>query len=1094
MSLPLGRVTIERGERWLVACSAAILFLIGWASVSVTNVSETFFLKRIGVEFLPLVFLANSLLLVGTTWVVGRVAARVEQQRLPRRTFAGLAVALVPLWALVIADVKSVFVLLVIASKQLGAIALLVFWMLLGGMLHGRQAKRLSAPIMAGGTLGAILGSFASGPTGRILGIPALLPVAAVALALASVLSIALLRLAPARLDHARRRPRSAPSHEAGADDKPTLRSLWQESWLFRAVAVSAVLSGLLGPMLYFQFSYVVDLATQGSDAEMRLLGLYAQFRGWINIAVLAVQLVGTSPLFRRIGLPLSSALSPLVYLLGLTGLSVQLSLPTGIGAVAGARLQDHAVYDPAQKTLFTLFSERIRPAATALIDGPAKRAGGVVGNVVILLALAVGSPVWVGYLGLPVAALWLVVAVGLWRAYPTLLLEASSTRRAHAGEALPLEELVDQETIRLLESCLVDPDYGRCRAACELISEAPGERGIDVLMRAARHAPVANRRLLLETLDGLLKDGMEDPTTHPEAARNIQALLAEPGELDQRERAVLIRTFGRLAGRLRPGSPGAKLLERCVHDPAPAVRLAALASLHHTGAERHPARDLDDAIRTVIDGGDTAARQVACEELRASLIGTQADGEPREENGLHWHDRLALLSSLLTLPAERPGAADALADIARHHGARAASAAPALLALAADPDARVRAAVVRFVGCARLEKEARWLVERLTSEDDVEALAAADALRALGPAVSDVLLEALHLGKRSTRNALLPILREMPVDRQTLRELIDAEIATITRVLALRRALATGAVSEIVLQRLGERADEAIHTTLLLLAALQQEERIAGFCRLLGRARDRRDRAVLHEALEALLPPEHRSRLMALLEERSRGGLPEASLPMPALSFEQAVGEVLGDEDRLTSVLLEATLDPATLVRVGASPSAGGESGVDTGPPHGLTPLDHMPSTIEIILHLRSLAIFEGLSTRQLADLAGIVREETHPAGATIVREGEFDDCMYLIVDGTIHITREGQQLAELGPRDFFGEMAVLDAEQRSATATAASRVRLLRLDRHDLFVVMDEQPAIAITICQTLTRRVRELNDRVQALHVLRRKVPMA
>ena len=74
-------------------------------------------------------------------------------------------------WLLVLGGTPSVFGLLVIASKQLTSIALLVFWIAMGDLLHGRQAKRLFAPMMAGVTLGTIVGSFASAPLGRWLGI-----------------------------------------------------------------------------------------------------------------------------------------------------------------------------------------------------------------------------------------------------------------------------------------------------------------------------------------------------------------------------------------------------------------------------------------------------------------------------------------------------------------------------------------------------------------------------------------------------------------------------------------------------------------------------------------------------------------------------------------------------------------------------------------------------------------------------------------------------------------------------------------------------------------------------------------------------------
>ena len=88
----------------------------------------------------------------------------------------------------------------------------------------------------------------------------------------------------------------------------------------------------------------------------------------------------------------------------------------------------------------------------------------------------------------------------------------------------------------------------------------------------------------------------------------------------------------------------------------------------------------------------------------------------------------------------------------------------------------------------------------------------------------------------------------------------------------------------------------------------------------------------------------------------------------------------------------------------------------------------------------------------------------------------------MYLIVSGEVQVTREGQYTSAPASGEFFGEMSLFDGETRSATVTAARRTRLLRLERHDLFELMDEQPAIAIAICQTLSRRVRDSINRLE------------
>ena len=154
----------------------------------------------------------------------------------------------------------------------------------------------------------------------------------------------------------------------------------------------------MLGPMLYFQFAYVADQATRGADGELRLLDRSTppSAAGSTSPCWL-LQLVGTARLFRRIGVPLASTLSPLIYLLGLRRRQPAARASTaGVGAMAGANLQDHAVYDPAQRILVTLFPERLRPAATTLIDGPVQRAGGALGNVLVLALIGLGAPAWV--------------------------------------------------------------------------------------------------------------------------------------------------------------------------------------------------------------------------------------------------------------------------------------------------------------------------------------------------------------------------------------------------------------------------------------------------------------------------------------------------------------------------------------------------------------------------------------------------------------------------------------------------------------------------------------------------------------------------
>jgi hypothetical protein len=345
-----------------------------------------------------------------------------------------------------------------------------------------------------------------------------------------------------------------------------------------------------------------------------------------------------------------------------------------------------------------------------------------------------------------------------------------------------------------------------------------------------------------------------------------------------------------------------------------------------------------------------------------------------------------------------------------------------------------------------------------------------------LGPQAVDVLLHTLRFGRFRARQAVLPILIGLPIEPERLNALVDRELDVIRRLILQTAALRAGDIADVVVQRLQERVDECSHTIILLIAAVHDDERLARVGRLLGRTRSLRDRALVLEALEALLLPADRARLLPLLEEGSPATLARAAaeaLGRPVPSFDEAVAETLASSDGLSQDLLRATLPPATLARVTGAAVDLDQGGV----PYERT--DRRMTHVDTILLLRSLDMFNGLTTRQLAELARVVAERSVDSGMPIVKEGEFDDQMYFIVAGQVRVTKEDVPVSALGPGEFFGELAVFDGERRSASVIADGPVRLLRLDRQDLLEVMEEHPAIAVAICQTLSRRIRELLD---------------
>jgi hypothetical protein len=374
----LRRVGIEPAERALCGWAGLCLLLLGATAFSLLNASETLFLKRVGVNYLPWVLLASSGLLVLTTGLASRALADANRPRWLPRVLLGLVLLLLPLWWLLHNwEVPVVFGAFVLVARQILALGLLVFWLALGDLVTGRQAKRLFAPLGAGVTLGAIVGSFASDPIARWLSVEGLVLVGALLLCGAAAMASRLHAARPRRLARgpgAARRPRGEPK---GGEGRPSVAGMWRESVLFRLLLAALLCGGLLSPVLYFEFSYVADAATTGPDAEQRLLALYAQFRGWLNVAMLFTQLWLSGRLYQRIGLPLSLALWPASYLLGFGWLGVGPGLAAGVSALGATRLTEDGVGGSALRVLFNLFPERLRSAAAGLLEGPVNRIGG---------------------------------------------------------------------------------------------------------------------------------------------------------------------------------------------------------------------------------------------------------------------------------------------------------------------------------------------------------------------------------------------------------------------------------------------------------------------------------------------------------------------------------------------------------------------------------------------------------------------------------------------------------------------------------------------------------------------------------------------
>jgi CRP-like cAMP-binding protein len=132
---------------------------------------------------------------------------------------------------------------------------------------------------------------------------------------------------------------------------------------------------------------------------------------------------------------------------------------------------------------------------------------------------------------------------------------------------------------------------------------------------------------------------------------------------------------------------------------------------------------------------------------------------------------------------------------------------------------------------------------------------------------------------------------------------------------------------------------------------------------------------------------------------------------------------------------------------------------------------------TVEKVIFLRGVEIFTSVHDEYLADVARRMKEVHLAAGETLFKKGDTGTLMYVIFRGKIRIHIENRVLAELGELEVLGEMAALDPEPRSASATAVEDTYLLSLSHHDLRHLMEIDVEVASGLIRTLCRRLRQV-----------------
>jgi AAA family ATP:ADP antiporter len=372
-----------------------------------------------GVENLPWAFTATFVAMLAAVPLYGWAVSRFPLRRLLPGVYVFFALNLAGFWALFAAGVhrEAVAIAFFVWVSVFNLFVVSVFWSFMADLFDTGQAKRLFGPIAAGGSLGAVTGPAMTVAVVGSVG-PERLPLVSAALLLGAVACIAALVAWGAR--HGSRAAAEQPAPLAGSAWAGISRTLRSPHLL--AIGGYIVLFTTLSTFLYFEQAKIVRDALPDAAQRTRF---FAGVDLAVNSLTLAGQLLLTGRILNRFGVGRSLASLPAITLAGFALLAVYPALWVVAGFQVLRRALNFFVARPAREVLFTAVTAEDRYKSKSFLDTVVYRGGDAVSGWLHagLRALGLGTA-GVALAALPVAALWLALAMALGRGHERLMHE----------------------------------------------------------------------------------------------------------------------------------------------------------------------------------------------------------------------------------------------------------------------------------------------------------------------------------------------------------------------------------------------------------------------------------------------------------------------------------------------------------------------------------------------------------------------------------------------------------------------------------------------------------------------------------------------
>ena len=1059
-------LNIYQDERDLFLWSAVLLFLIRTSSILFNNFAETAFLKRFGVEYLPIVYIVNSISAFVIMGFIAGIMVRLPANRLLKYLFLFCGISVGGLYFVIPLGFDLLYPLLFILKTQYEVLLALVFWNLANDLFNTRQSKRLFPLITVGGALGGVIGSFGTPFLVRAISMDNLM-LAYLGTTMLGAVTVKRMGVRFPTLLLSDKDPKKRKQRTSIAQELKKVIPLIKESRLVKILIMLTLMPNVVIPILNYQFNYAID---QSFATEGLMIQFFGYFRGAMNVISLLI-LLFVGRLYGRWGLPIVLMFHPINYMFVFIAFLLRFDLFSAMYARLSTNVLRTTMNVPATNILMGLFPESYRNVIRPFLRGTVVRIGVLMGAGFIMLSEGLVHPRYLSLVAMVFVGGWITTTFFLKRGYSKILLDLISRNM------LDLKSMEDKDVGHVFNDKKVQD---------QLVQAFLSARGNDCLWYARLLKSLRVQGLDSYILSTLKNQGnmtriellsMLSPQAGDEAIRVFRE-LAEPDRLD------LMTALIKAAKRLDSALSSDFETEIFKTTKYPEVKAYAVTGLYQQDPEKY---------REIID---TWLDEDNITERKAGVIAAGESGEDtyisRLENMVGAEKNGPILPFILT-GLDRLGAPDmnALARTYLSH-----------------PMESVRMAALEIFEIKN-DDDLRTVINLLNDPSNRVHEKAKQSLESSSYQNAQLLVESLTIPRRKVRDGLFYLLESMDIKDldvfRAARFQLERSYRNMAEAEALR-LLPESQERDLLLEHLEQKSKVRLENALRVLATQDRSGQTKTIWRGISSA-DLRQRSNSIEALDDLLDPSLSKIMMPLLEGlppsqclavgRKKFKLPDFDSDPDAIYL-----YLLAKQNWVTVVLMLYLISHQgadEVVKEAVEKLTGSENGYicqiaqctfDLKQDRPVKKEDEMGTEISVpdkILHLRKIKIFEGLSITELAAVASVTEEIVFQPGETVIKEGEPGETMYLILEGEVSVNKGQEQgreieLDRISSGDYFGEMALFEDIPRSATIRTQKETRLLMLHKREFTEIVREYPQIALHICRVLGERLRRLHDKVR------------